>query len=117
MSEGEANLRAQAWEHTEHRSILNVLTRAVATVTPSSNRSNTHGSRYEFPWMCSFVPRPIPALNSIMSLNSSIDQRPRRPATTLIVVAITAIPNTYDNKAWRRAVVRIRLDERSVSET
>jgi hypothetical protein len=58
-----------------------------------------------------------PALNSIMSLSSGTDQRPRRPATTLIVVAITAIPNTYDNKAWRRAVLRIRLDERSVSET
>lgn len=50
-----------------------------------------------------------PALNSIMSLSSGTDQRPRRPATTLIVVAITAIPNTYDNKAWRRAVLRIRL--------
>jgi len=45
------------------------------------------------------------------------DQRLRSPATTLIVIAITAIPRTYDTSAWRSAVDRIRLDVRSESET
>ena len=44
-------------------------------------------------------------------------QRCKRFATTLMVMAITAIPKTYDSRAWRSAVVRIFLDERSVSET
>jgi len=35
----------------------------------------------------------------------------------LIVVAITAIPNRYDRRAWRNAVIRIGRETRSVSET
>jgi hypothetical protein len=35
----------------------------------------------------------------------------------LIVVAITAIPNRYDRRAWRKAVIRIGRKARSVSDT
>jgi hypothetical protein len=40
-----------------------------------------------------------------------------RPATTLIVMAMTAVPKRYESRACRRAVMRMGLDVRSVSDT
>ncbi len=41
----------------------------------------------------------------------------RSPATTLIIMATTNVPKTYDSRAWRVAVLRIDFVVRSVSET